>query len=271
MLDDVPRLRGGNGNGGNGGSGGGGGEPAPRVVAPRGGPGRVSTPSVDEVKLGEASAKQLKAAQAGQGQAIIGNGSAKKLRAAVRLARQYGGRSWRLGEDDDGSVQRGRLLDRGSLVREPFDWDASRIRYALGTMKVRCLRRQLPAAEAAAAGIEPRAARGVITPGRVYLVLGIEFTVGLAHRGTGVFLQIHDDSARPTSAPLALFEIVDDRVSPEWVARELRPGMFALQPAEFFEPFFHNDLEEGDPSTTARYRRIVGELEAAGEENPNAP
>lgn len=95
-----------------------------------------------------------------------------------------------------------------------------------------------------------------------YIVLGIAFFRRSSVYGTGVYVSIEDDDGALISAPLLLFDIIDDRPSHYWQARVWDDGTFAWWPAIFFEDYFHEELSDGVADVRRRWAVTRSELRA---------
>ncbi len=128
-------------------------------------------------------------------------------------------------------------------------------------MRVRCVRNEISMAEADKSGMLARAANNRrVTVGETYLVLGIDVVRNQEHRGTGVFFQVNDDGGRPSWGGWQLFGIVDAHASHHWEVEVTENGGVLMQPREFFDSNFHNDLAEGEPGAAEIYERVVNRL-----------
>ena len=65
----------------------------------------------------------------------------------------------------------------------------------------------------------------------------------------------HLEREMPVSAPLALFEIVDGRVPHFWNVR-MRGNEVSLQPIEFDDEFFVDDVQERRDDALKRYQEM---------------
>ena len=107
--------------------------------------------------------------------------------------------------------------------------------------------------------LTPRRAAGKwswpISLGAEYLVLSLTQTnVGLWY----VTIE-HKDQEIPVSAPLALFEVIEPNVSAFWNVR-MRGDEIALQPIEFDEQLFCDDVQERRGDALERYRAMKARL-----------
>jgi hypothetical protein len=69
----------------------------------------------------------------------------------------------------------------------------------------------------------------------------------------------HHEREIPVSAPLALFEVIDARVSPSWNIRS-RGEELSLQPSELDDDFFCDDVQERRGDALERYRAMKARL-----------
>jgi hypothetical protein len=104
-----------------------------------------------------------------------------------------------------------------------------------------------------------------VTEGGAYLVLGLTVYVASRVYGSGVYVEIEDDSGHVVSAPLFLFEIIDGRPSQYWVSRFWDDGSFAFWPPSFFNDCYHDRLSESVPDVRRDYESVRAQLrEEAG-------
>ncbi len=98
--------------------------------------------------------------------------------------------------------------------------------------------------------------------GRWPVVLDAEYTVLALGQRDGLWYATfeHKEREMPVSAPLALFDLVDASVSPFWNVR-IRAQEVALQPAEFDEEFFCDDVQERRHDALERYRAMKARLD----------
>lgn len=121
-------------------------------------------------------------------------------------------------------------------------------------MRIRCRSLSLPQDL-----IPPRLAT---LQGRWPVVLDTEYRVfALCQRDELWYATFeHNEREMPVSAPLALFEVVDATVSPFWNVR-MRGQEVALQPAEFDDEFFCDDVQERRGDALERYRAMKARLD----------
>ena len=105
-----------------------------------------------------------------------------------------------------------------------------------------------------------------ITPGREYLVLGLQFVTRSDIYGTSVLFEIEDDAGRCVSTPSLLFEITNAAVSKWWLARQ-NDGWFKLWPEEFYADYFHDDLSEGVAACVKNFQGVKRRLEIEAAED----
>lgn len=112
----------------------------------------------------------------------------------------------------------------------------------------------------------------MLTAGKRYLVLGLQFIESYDGLKGQTLLEVEDDAGRCLSAPLGVFRLEDGRVSRHWVASVSAGGSLLLWPEEMMVPFFHDDLSEGRPVAQALFRalkvRLAGEAAAMGQNPP---
>jgi hypothetical protein len=107
--------------------------------------------------------------------------------------------------------------------------------------------------------IPPRLAK---LQGRWPVTLHAEYRVLALGQRDGLWYATFEDSERemPVSAPLALFEVVEAGVSPLWNVR-MRGREIAIQPAEFDDGFFCDDVQERRGDAFERYRTMKARLD----------
>lgn len=98
--------------------------------------------------------------------------------------------------------------------------------------------------------------------GRWPVVLGAEYDVLALRQQDELWYATFEDNERemPVSAPLALFDVVDATVSPYWNVR-VRGYQVGLQPAEFDDEFFCDDVQERRGDALERYRAMKARLD----------
>lgn len=106
-----------------------------------------------------------------------------------------------------------------------------------------------------------RSQRFDVTHGATYTVFGLTFYVQSPVYGSGVYAEVENDSGQLASAPLLLFDIVDDRPSQFWTARLWPDGTFAWWPESFFEPNYHDRLSNGVIEVRRDYELVRSKLE----------
>ena len=126
-------------------------------------------------------------------------------------------------------------------------------------MKIECISNELTERQRQELGIVG-AIRQAITPGKVYVVLGISIMPNRSKNGTGVFFEIENDWGQCRSISSCLFKITDDRCSKYWKARAGERGGFCIWPEHFYQEYFHDDLEEGRQEVKNIFREIVDQL-----------
>ena len=121
-------------------------------------------------------------------------------------------------------------------------------------MRIRCCSLELPQDL-----LRPRVAK---LQGRWPVVVHAEYRVLAVEQRDGLWFATfeHNEREMPVSAPIALFEIVDASVSPFWNIR-LRGEEVALQPIEFDDEFFSDDVQERRGDALERYRAMKVRLD----------
>jgi len=70
----------------------------------------------------------------------------------------------------------------------------------------------------------------------------------------------HHEAEFPVDGPLALFEVTDPSVPPEWRLTIDRGELVAAGPAEFEDPLFADDVQERRDDAFVRYRNMKERL-----------
>ena len=130
-------------------------------------------------------------------------------------------------------------------------------------MKTKCISRELTEEQRLLFKV-PALFRSVyqISIGREYLVLGISFAISSPVYGTTALLEIVDDPGHCLSVPAALFKIVDSQCSSFWEARFYEDGAVTMWPSEFYRPYFHGDLSNGDPQARKIFESVLTKMQA---------
>jgi hypothetical protein len=94
------------------------------------------------------------------------------------------------------------------------------------------------------------------------VVLHAEYRVLALGQRDGIWYATfeHHEQEMPVSAPLALFEVTEASVSPFWNVR-MQGHEIALQPAEFDDSFFCDDVQERRDGALERYRAMRSRLD----------
>lgn len=130
-------------------------------------------------------------------------------------------------------------------------------------MKVRCIGNLLSDEQRILLGFGTRSLPSYqLAIGSEYLVLGISFVLPHEPHGGGVQFEILNDYGNCRAIPSCLLEIIDDRCSTYWVAKQFADGATVLWPQEFLTEFFHDDLSEGLPNAMSTFSRVVDKLRA---------
>lgn len=78
----------------------------------------------------------------------------------------------------------------------------------------------------------------------------------------GCICTIVDDDGHLVSAPLAIFEIIDDRCSSTWRVRKGVDGSVFMWPEAFYAEFFFDDLSEGFPEVVSAFKAAKSLMDA---------
>jgi hypothetical protein len=93
-----------------------------------------------------------------------------------------------------------------------------------------------------------------ITLGKEYPVFGLSFLFD--SEGNGCFVQILSDYDHLLSIPIALFEIIDKRMSVFWEFKRFNDDCLTLWPSSFYRDYYHDDLFEGVPDIVADFYNV---------------
>lgn len=130
-------------------------------------------------------------------------------------------------------------------------------------MRVKCLQNRLTPAQKLKIGrVQGELQEFSLDIGQVYIVVALQLAVGSNVLGTGVWLQMVDRFGHLSWVPMALFEVVDSRLSALWRIDASVEGIVRIWPEVLFEAHFHEDLGEGDPSAVAQLAELLRALEA---------
>lgn len=95
------------------------------------------------------------------------------------------------------------------------------------------------------------------------LVVGQEYVaMGLSFINAHVIVEVATQGGFLMPVPLRAFAIVSGRPSAHWEARVESEENFRLWPPAFYEPFFHSDLADREPTIVAEFnalRRLIEE------------
>ena len=86
-----------------------------------------------------------------------------------------------------------------------------------------------------------------LTPHKDYQVIGISFDS----------YRIIDDLDEPVLYPKDLFSIIDDNIPKHWIRDDGEDGDYYIDPPEFSEPGFYEDLFDGKQYAVKRYKRYL--------------
>jgi hypothetical protein len=94
------------------------------------------------------------------------------------------------------------------------------------------------------------------------MVLGVSFLISSPVHGNACILDIQDDAGRCMPIPSVLFEDVDQRCSAYWRAKLGDDGNVTLWPEEFYSPYFHDKLSDGDNETRQVFQSVLSKMKA---------
>ena len=138
-------------------------------------------------------------------------------------------------------------------------------------MKVRCIANQATNEQVKNYEVQRAAeCKHNVTPGREYLVLALTALASNSAHGTGVTIDVLDDSGRWSMQPLFLFEMIDPRPSRYWIAKKMGEAELALWPVSFFQDCYHDHLTNGRPEEVADFKQVCARLEAEFAEDDGA-
>lgn len=132
--------------------------------------------------------------------------------------------------------------------------------------------RHLPSAELRELfklNLEAEQIDGFVTPGKEYLVYGMDFDAprpdtafGPVAWGPHVYLFDSDFGNQLLPFPLYFFTVTDPRVSRHWTTRTWPDGDVSLWPQEFYLPYFHDHLSNNMASAVQAFERARQRLES---------
>jgi hypothetical protein len=132
-------------------------------------------------------------------------------------------------------------------------------------MLVRCKSAVLSEDQVSALGGNIHAQAFDVTEHQMYLVLGLTFYAQSRIHGSGIYLEVEDDSGHLVSVPLFLFDIVDGAPSQYWTSRFWEDGTFAYWPASFFNDCYHDQLSDGVADVRRDYEVVRARLRQEAE------
>jgi hypothetical protein len=125
---------------------------------------------------------------------------------------------------------------------------------------VECNALKLSIAQLTSLSIVPSRNQYSVTLRRKYLVLGLTFVKNTSLVGNEGAVAITDNNSYVVHAPLAIFDILDNRVSSNWRFGKNQLGDICLWPPSFFRDYYLDDLIEGVPEVVDDFRRVYEDL-----------
>ena len=122
-------------------------------------------------------------------------------------------------------------------------------------MRVKCTAEKLSTDQKRRLGPELLSQEFHLTVGQEYLVYGLQFRLGGAG-GIGVWIDYETELGYLGSAPLALFEITDPRVSRFWELAFAPDGTALLEPRSFRREYYFDDLSSGEESVLRDFQEV---------------
>lgn len=108
-----------------------------------------------------------------------------------------------------------------------------------------------------------------LTVGKTYVALGLIMNSHYPQMGTGSWITVLCDYGHITSYPVALFEVLDGRVDPEWVVRSRPDGIMEIEPELLHRAHFMEDFLDGLPDAVKPFRELLRRIEQrAGQPTP---
>lgn len=99
-----------------------------------------------------------------------------------------------------------------------------------------------------------------VSSDKEYVVYGLAWRVGSSALGTGFFCEIADDYGNLVSAPIDVFEIVNQELSSTWKVTK-RSDAVLIWPDLFLQEFFFDDFSEGVPGVVEQFRNLQREFD----------
>lgn len=126
-------------------------------------------------------------------------------------------------------------------------------------MKIKSISLKLNETELHILGKHPSAKNHFhITVGKEYTVFGLTFEFN--EFGNGCFVQIISDYNHLLHVPIALFEIIDSRISKYWEIRQFKQGGITMWPPSMYKEFYHDDLSEDVPEIIDDFKKVKEQI-----------
>jgi hypothetical protein len=122
-------------------------------------------------------------------------------------------------------------------------------------VRVKCTAERLSTDQQRRLGSELLRQEFHLTVGQEYLVFGLQFRFGSAG-GVGVWIEYETELGYLGSAPLALFEVTDSRVSRFWEFAVAPDGTALLEPLSFRREYYFDDLSSGVESVLRDFEEV---------------
>lgn len=130
-------------------------------------------------------------------------------------------------------------------------------------MKVRCLKNHINDELAKQVGLPDCGFRHYhsISPEKEYIVLGLSYDPRTEHHAGKPFVDVIDDNGSLTTAPIYLFEVIDETVSMHWQTR-FNGDLLTFYPESFYRyEYYAEDLADGVPEVKADFERLCQEFD----------
>ncbi len=100
-----------------------------------------------------------------------------------------------------------------------------------------------------------------LTVGRSYLVFGIVMNTSYPNMGKGTWVSLLCDHGHLEEYPIALFEIIDGRVDPEWIVKNRSDGLVLVQPELLYGEYFSEHYTDRVPEAVKSFRELMKRME----------
>lgn len=101
-----------------------------------------------------------------------------------------------------------------------------------------------------------------LTQNKEYTVLGLSYFINSDIYAGYPVVEIKNDAGGLTSAPLFLFNIIDDTPSIHWhIKFDKEEDFLQMWPKSFYQDFYFDDLSEGEPDIVDDFNEVCKLLE----------